>query len=680
MSSRRHRHLQAAPETVWEVLSDGWLFPVWVVGASRMREVDDHWPEPGARLHHSVGAWPVLLDDETEVLESVPGSLLVLRARVRPWGEADVRISIGPVGATSEVTIEEDVVSGPGTLVPAPTETPGARLAQHRDPSAPRVHRRASTLGVDPATGAGAVTDTWDAVVVGSGPNGLVAANRLADRGWSVLVLEAQATYGGAVRSDSDLHDDFVHDTFSAFYPLGVASPALTSLGLEEHGLVWEHAPAVLGHVFGDGEWALLHRDREVTSRSLGDEDGTTWLRLCELWDDIGPDLVGSILAPFPPVRSGSRLAARVTRSGGLGTVRMLLTPALDLAETRFRERSARALLMGNAGHSDIPLTAPGSGLLGLLMSMLGQTVGFPAPRGGAARLSDALVSRLRSCGGEVRCGQEVTRVVLHGGRAVGVRVGGAEIRATRAILADTSATSLYGDLVPAEELPARVVRGMRDFRLDPGTVKVDWALSAPVPWAVAPAHAPGTVHVAESPERLAEALGQVTAGVVPAAPFLLAGQMTTTDASRSPAGTESLWAYTHVPHRVEGDAGGGIRGVWDRDECERFADRMQSQLERVAPGFSSRVLARRVLGPRELEQRDANLVGGSIGGGTSQLHQQLVFRPVPGWGRAETGIPGLFLCSSAAHPGGGVHGAAGMNAARAALAHDRWSALRRRR
>jgi phytoene dehydrogenase-like protein len=213
----------------------------------------------------------------------------------------------------------------------------------------------------------------------------------------------------------------------------------------------------------------------------------------------------------------------------------------------------------------------------------------------------------------------------------------------------------------------------MRRFQLDPSTVKVDWALSGPVPWATPPPVPPGTVHVADSVEQMTESLGQVGARAVPAKPFLLVGQMTTTDPTRSPAGTESMWAYTHVPQHAVRDAGdGGIRGVWDTDDCERFADRMQDRLERLAPGFGSRVVSRRVLGPRELEARDANLVGGAINGGTSQLHQELVLRPVPGLGRAETPVKGLYLASASAHPGGGVHGAPGTNAARAAVAHAR--------
>ena len=311
-------------------------------------------------------------------------------------------------------------------------------------------------------------------------------------------------------------------------------------------------------------------------------------------------------------------------------------------------------------------------------MTMLAQTVGFPVPVGGAGRLTQALERRLVARGGEVRCGVEVTRIEVAGGRATAVVCADGERVAVRhAVLADVGAVNLYGGLVRAEDLPARTLRSMRSFQLDPGTVKVDWALDGPVPWASEPAYAPGTFHVADSVADMAEALGQVAAGALPARPFLLAGQMTTTDPTRSPAGTESMWAYTHVPQRVSHDAGdGGVRGEWDASDCERFADRMQERIERLAPGFGSRILTRRVLGPRELEARDANLVGGAINGGSSQLNQELVFRPVPGLGRAETPVAGLYLASASAHPGGGVHGAPGMNAARAAVAHRRLAAL----
>ncbi len=518
---------------------------------------------------------------------------------------------------------------------------------------------------------------SYDAVVVGAGPNGLVAANNLLDAGWSVLLLEEQPDVGGAVSSDTELDPEFVQDTFSAFYPLAAASGAIASLGLEEHGLRWSHAPAVLGHPTPDGDWALLHRDRDLTARWMEEQqpgDGEAWLDLCAEWDRIGDHFVGALTSPFPPVRAGVSMLARLPRVGGLHFIRTLLTPAVDLGTSRFAGRSPRLLLAGNAGHADIPLDSPGSGVIGLLLTMLGQTVGFPVPVGGAGELTQAMARRFRSRGGEIRLGTEVTAIDVVGGRASAVRTAdGERITAGRAVVADITASLLFGGLVAPEHLPKRVRTGMRDFRLDPSTVKVDWALDGAVPWAETPAYAPGTVHVADSVGEMAESLGQVAAGLVPAKPFMLAGQMTTSDPSRSPAGTESMWAYAHVPQEVREDAGGeGITGTWDRDERERFGDRMQARIERLAPGFTSRIRARRVLGPRELEQRNANLVGGSINGGTSQLHQQLVFRPVPGLGRPETGIAGLYLGSASAHPGGGVHGAAGHNAARAALLHAR--------
>jgi phytoene dehydrogenase-like protein len=306
---------------------------------------------------------------------------------------------------------------------------------------------------------------------------------------------------------------------------------------------------------------------------------------------------------------------------------------------------------------------------------MLGQSVGFPVPRGGSSRLSEALLRRLEERGGVVRCSTPVERLEVDRRRVVAVRAAdGSRTVVRRAVVAAVVAPILYEQLLSPDDLPARVRRGMRRFTMDPSTVKVDWALDGTVPWESAPPYPPGTVHVADSLEELAEAGGQISAGLVPGAPFLLVGQMTTTDPSRSPAGTEALWAYSHVPQRVRGDAGeDGLRGTWSPDERERFADRMQARLERHAPGFSTLVRARRVLGPRELEEANPNLLGGAVNGGTSQLHQQLVLRPVPGGGRAETGIRGLYLGSASAHPGGAVHGAPGMNAARAALLHHRW-------
>ena len=522
---------------------------------------------------------------------------------------------------------------------------------------------------------------TYDAVVVGAGPNGLVAANRLVDAGWSVLLLEANPKVGGAVASAEDVHPGFVHDTFSAFYPLAAGSPTIGSLGLEDLGLRWCHAPAVLGHPLQDGRWALQTRDRETTARLMDDDtpgDGDTYLELCRQWDRIGDRLVDGLLSPLPPVKAGVKALATLPKVGGLEFVKMLLTPMVQLGRDHFRGDLPGTLMSGNAGHADIPLDAAGSAFMALLLTMLGQTVGYPVPEGGAGRLAEVMAERFTARGGEIRCEHRVDHVEVRNGRATGVRAAGTVFEARRAVLADVNAAHLFGGLVDEEHLPHRVVRGMKNFQLDPGTVKVDWALSAPVPWASPPPYAPGTVHVADSIGQMSETLSQVWAGAIPDKPFLLVGQMTTADPTRSPAGTESMWAYTHVPHVVHQDLGDGIRGVWDRDDCERMADRMQARIERLAPDLASRIIARRVLGPREMEARDSNLIGGSLNGGTAQLHQQLVFRPYAGGGRAETGLPGLYLASSSAHPGGGVHGAPGMNAARAALAHSRLKPWRR--
>jgi len=314
----------------------------------------------------------------------------------------------------------------------------------------------------------------------------------------------------------------------------------------------------VLGHPLRDGDWALLHRDRHVTAAIMDRQhpgDGEAWLELCGRWDAAGEQLVAGLLTPFPPVRAGLGLMARLRRAGGLDFVRMLLTPAADLA-SRFGGEAPGILLAGNAGHADIPLDATGSGLMGVIMTMLGQTVGFPVPEGGAGRLAHALADRARALGGEIRCSSPVTRIEVEGGRARAVRTADERFEARHAVIADVVAPHLYGGLVDRADLPDRVVRGMRDFRLDPSTVKVDWALDGPVPWRTRPEHDPGTVHVAGSLEEMTEALSQVAAGAVPAHPFLLTGQMTTSDPTRSPAGTEALWAYTHVPQRVRLDAG----------------------------------------------------------------------------------------------------------------------------
>ncbi|MFE0858948.1 phytoene desaturase family protein [Streptomyces mutabilis] len=522
-----------------------------------------------------------------------------------------------------------------------------------------------------------------DAVVIGSGPNGLVAANLLADAGWSVEVLEEQPEPGGAVRHDSEVAPGFVNDLFSSFYPLAAASPVLAGLRLHDHGLRWAHAPHVLAHPLTDGTCAVLDRDAGTTAASLdvfAPGDGAAWERLHEVWDRYRADILDALFTPFPPVRAVARLALRLRAGGGLRLSRTLVLPVRRLGEEEFRGEGGKLLLAGNALHADLAPEAAGSGGFGWLMSMLGQTYGFPVPVGGAGALTAALVHRLRALGGTVRCGQRVERVVVRDRRAVGVRTAGGEtVAARRAVLADVSVPALYGDLVAPEHLPDQVLADLRRFQWDFATFKVDWALDGPVPWRCEDAARAGTVHLADGLDELTRFAAQIAMRQVPDRPFSLFGQMTTTDPSRSPSGTESAWAYTHVPHDIRSDAGDeGITGNWDAQDRELMADRVERQVERFAPGFRALIRARRILAPPTLQAMDANLEGGAINGGTTAMHQQLVFRPVPGTGRPETPVAGLFLASAGAHPGGGVHGAPGANAARAALRRHRFADLTR--
>jgi phytoene dehydrogenase-like protein len=500
-----------------------------------------------------------------------------------------------------------------------------------------------------------------DAIVVGAGPNGLVAANLLADAGWRVLVLEAADTPGGAVRHDRGLHPDYVSDLFSSFYPLALASPALRALELERWGLTWSHAPAVLAHPLPDGRCAVLHRDPRRTAASLdalAPGDGDAYLRLLARWDRLAPELMDALLTPFPPVRHGAALLARMRSAGGARMLRMLTLPARRLGEEEFNGPGGPLLLAACGLHADFRPESPGSGAFGWIMVMLGQRLGWPVPAGGAGRLTDALVARLAARGGELRCGTPVARVVVRGGRCVGVRTADGEpVAARRAVLADVPAPALYGGLVGWADLPDRLRVDLSRFQWDHATFKLDWALSRPIPWASPAAAAAGTVHLAESMNHLTRYSAELAAGALPGAPCAVLGQMTAADPGRSPAGTESAWAYTHLPH---GAAGPGL--------AETMTARLEAAVERFAPGFRDTILRRRVLAPGDFERLDRNLVRGALNGGTAAIHQQLIFRPVPGSGRARTPVPGLFLASASAHPGGGVHGAPGANAARAAL------------
>ena len=505
--------------------------------------------------------------------------------------------------------------------------------------------------------------DDADAVVIGAGHNGLVAANVLADAGWRVVVLEATGAPGGAVHTAELTAPGYRSDLCSSFYPLAVASPAIRELGLESYGLRWRHAPAVLAHVFPDGRQVTISRDAADTAKSVaafapGDADA--WHSEVAYWQRVRDDVLDAVLRPFPPVRAGARLLRELGAGEFLRLARMATLPARTLGAERFTGDGARALLAGCALHTDLGPDDAGGGVFGWLLTMLAQDVGFPVPEGGASAITDALVRRLADRGGRVDCARPVTEVLVAGGRALGVRDGaGGPVRARRAVLADVPAPVLYRDLVGEAHLPARLVADLANFHWDAGTVKVDWALSGPIPWAADEVGRAGTVHLGADVDGMSGFANDLACGRVPRTPFLLLGQMTTADPSRSPAGTESAWAYTHVPRGQE----------WSQSRLRRRADRMEQVVEDVAPGFRDRIVGRAVAGPAELAAHNSSLVGGAINGGTAAIHQQLVFRPVPGLGRADTPVDRLYLAGAAAHPGGGVHGAAGANAARAALA-----------
>lgn len=509
-----------------------------------------------------------------------------------------------------------------------------------------------------------------DAVIIGSGPNGLVAANVLADRGWDVLVLEAQPTFGGAVKSAEVTAPGFVSDLFSSFYPLALGSPVIRQLKLEEHGLRWRHAPSVLAHPLQDGRTVVLSRDLDVTASSVAqfdERDAAAWRELVAQWQSLQPYVVDTLMTPFPPVRAGAGLARRLGARDLVRFARFATLSVRRFSEEQFHGEGAGLLLAGNAMHTDLAPEAPASAVFGWLLAMLGQDVGFPVPEGGAGKLAAALVRRLESRGGRVECDAQVTRVLVEDGRATGVLLRDGRVERARAVLADVSATALYLELL--QDIPQGLRKDLERFEWDDGTVKVDWALAGPVPWRNEGVSGAGTVHLAGGFEEIAESGHQLATKHIPAEPFLLFGQMTTSDPTRSPTGTESAWAYTHVPLHPRGDAAGELGTEWtDQRQQELFLDRIERRVEQFAPGFRDLVVSRHVAFPLDLQAADDNLRGGALNGGTSGLHQQLLFRPTPALGRPETFVRGLFLASASAHPGGGVHGACGANAARAVL------------
>lgn len=465
-----------------------------------------------------------------------------------------------------------------------------------------------------------------DAVVVGAGPNGLTAAVTLARTGLRVRVYECAPDVGGGARTDERTLPGFRHDPCSAVHPLGAGSPVLRSLPLERHGLEWVEPEVALAHPFPDGSAAVLERSVQRTARSMGADAGA-YRRLVapfvDRWRELAPDVLRAPLVGLP------RHPLLLGRFGVAG-----IQPAAALAR-RFRGEPARGLLAGLAAHVNAPLTSPVTSGIGLLFALSAHETGWPFPRGGAQGLSDALAAYLRTLGGEIETGRRVRTVD--------------ELPAADAYLLDVSPTELAA--IAGTRLPARYAERLRRYQYGAAVFKVDYALDGPVPWAAREARAAGTVHLGASLPEIRGALSSVHRGVPPHPPFLITAQPSAFDPSRAPEGQHVLWAYAHVPRGWQGDLTAAIDG----------------QIERFAPGFRDRILARSVSDPARLEAGNPNIVEGDIACGSTR-GLGTVFRPTFTRVPYATGNRAIYLCSSATPPGPGVHGMCGYHAARIAL------------
>lgn len=494
-----------------------------------------------------------------------------------------------------------------------------------------------------------------DAIVIGAGPNGLVAATYLARAGWSVLVLEAGAEPGGAVRSAELTLPGFVHDVGAAFFPFGSLSRALAGLDLPGVGLAWRHAPFDSCHPAPDGSVASIGRDLEASMRSLG-ADGDAW-RDIALWHRASKErLLAAILSTLPPIGAALKLGPITTAR----LARAALSSGRRWSCATFQTEAARRIVPGLALHTDVGPDDPCGAIVGFVLTLLASSGGFGVPEGGAGSITRALLRRLEETGGAVRCGARVTQVVVRGGRAVAVRTSaGEEIEITRAVLADVAAPTLYLRLLDPALVPYPIAEAMRSFVHGFGTFKMDWALDGPVPWRSEEASASAVVHAGDDLDDLARFTAEVRSGKSPSNPYLVIGQQSVCDPSRAPRGRHTLWAYSRVPSIIDGG--------WTAHR-ERFADVVEQRIEGLAPGFRKRILARAIYAPPDLEAMNENLIGGDLAGGSASLRHQLFMRPVFPYFRYRTPVPGLYLCSSYTHPGAGVHGACGHNAALMAL------------
>ncbi len=494
-----------------------------------------------------------------------------------------------------------------------------------------------------------------DAIVIGAGPNGLVAAAELARHGWQVLLLEAKARPGGALYSEALTLPGYLHDVGAAFFPFADDSPAFRQLDLCGAGLEWRNARRESCHPAPDGSCVTISLDIDLAVKSFG-VDGPAWRRLAQWQRNMGDRLAAALLAPLPDLGPAFRLGVvnllRLARVG--------VSTGASFSRRHFQTEAARRVIPGLALHVDLGPEDFSGAALGLVLALLAAGSGFRVPVGGARSITHALIRRLEEAGGKLQLGTHVDGIVVRRRRAVAVRTQhGDEIPVRRAILADVGAPALYLKLLEARAVPGWVRHSIRRFRYGWGTFKMDWALSGPVPWSAPEARESAVVHAGDSLDDLIAFTRQVRAGELPRNPYLVIGQQSLVDPSRAPAGGHTLWAYSRVPNRLEGG--------WARHQ-EAFADRIDERIEALAPGFRGLIRARRIHSPADLEAMDENLVGGDLGGGSAHFDQQLFFRPVFPYFRYRTPVNGLYLASASTHPGAGVHGACGFNAAHVAL------------
>jgi phytoene dehydrogenase-like protein len=465
-----------------------------------------------------------------------------------------------------------------------------------------------------------------EAVVVGAGPNGLAAAVALALAGIPVLVVEASDAVGGGARSAELTLPGFIHDVCSAVHPLGILSPFLRTLPLAEHGLVWRHPRASVAHPLDDGPAVMLRRSLADTCRELG-RDGSAWARLVAPFVDephaLLADAMGPLRFPSHPLLF-ARFGVRAVWS------------ANRLARLCFREERARAVFAGCAAHSLLPLTQPLTAAIGLMFAFTAHVVDWPVAEGGSGAITRALASYLERLGGRVETGRRIARL--------------AELPDARVVLFDTSPDQL--SRIAGDALPAGYRRRLGRYRYGPGVFKLDWALDGPIPWRDPACVEASTVHVGGTLAEICASEDDMYRGRHSERPFLILCQQSEFDPTRAPAGRDTGYAYCHVPYGSTVD----------------MTEAVERQVERFAPGFRDRILARHALGPADLERYNPNYRGGAITGGVADA-LQLWNRPVTRLDPYATPNPRLFICSAATPPGGGVHGMCGWWAARSALA-----------